>query len=135
MARLQWNAREAQRLLQSVDGPVGQDLRRRAGNGRDRAQQLCPVSPDGSGGNPPGHLRDSIAARTGRDGQGVYGEYGTDVGYALPVELGSRPHIIRSHGDYPLRDQHGTVFGRQVQHPGTRAQPYLRPAIEAVRDE
>jgi hypothetical protein len=25
------------------------------------------------------------------------------------------------------------VFGRVVHHPGTQAQPYLRPALDAIR--
>jgi hypothetical protein len=46
------------------------------------------------------------------------------------VEYGSRPHIIRSHGNYPLRNREtGDVFGRIVHHPGTPAQPFLRPAL------
>jgi len=134
MARVRWNQREADRLLASTRGPVGAHLRERAGVGAEAAKRLCPVSPEGSGSNPPGHLRDSITARTGRDEQGVYAEFGTDVDYSLPVELGSRPHVIRSHGDYPLRDRHGRVFGREVHHPGNEAIPFLRPAIEFIRD-
>jgi hypothetical protein len=135
MARFSWNAREEERLLRSVGGPVAKDLRHRADRGAGKAKELCPVSPEGSNGNPPGHLRDSIDSRSGVDGEGLFAEYGTDVEYALPVELGSKPHIIKSKGDYPLRDQHGNVFGRQVNHPGTEAQPYLRPAISAMGDE
>lgn len=135
MAGLRWNRREEQRLLESVGGPVGENLRRRANRAADRAQQLCPVSPEGSNGNLPGHLRDSIEARSGRDGEGVYAEYGTDVEYALPVELGSRPHVIESHGDYPLRSADGRVFGKRVNHPGTKASPFLRPAMDALREQ
>lgn len=134
MATVRWNRREADRLLNSVRGPVGAHLREQARVGRRAAQRLCPVSPEGSGGNPPGHLRDSIIDRSGRDEQGVYAEYGTDVDYALPVELGARPHVITSKGDYPLRDNNGHVYGKEVHHPGTQAQPYLRPTLEAIRD-
>lgn len=134
MARLAWNTREEQRLLRSLGGPVAGHLRGEAQVVRRAAQHLCPVSPDGSHGNPPGHLRDSITATVGADAEGLYADVGTDVDYALPVELGTRPHVIRSHGDYPLRDEHGHVFGKEVHHPGTQAQPFLRPAIEFIRD-
>ena len=134
MARVRWNNREAERLLNSSTGPVGRDLREKAARVQQEAKRLCPVSPNGSNGNPSGHLRSSISADVGRDGEGLYADVGTDVDYALPVELGTRPHIIESHGDYPLRDAHGNVFGKRVQHPGTEAQPYLRPALDVIRD-
>lgn len=133
MARFKWNQRQVDRLLHEQAGPVGTDLRRKAEAVQRRAQELCAVSPEGSHGNPPGHLRDSIGVTTGRDEQGAYADIGTDVDYALPVELGSRPHVIRSKGDYPLRGADGTVYGREVNHPGTPAQPFLRPAVEAIR--
>jgi hypothetical protein len=135
VTRLRWNRREADRLLATVRGPVGRHLRAQAGVGRQAAQQLCPVSPEGSGDHKPGYLRKSIKDRSGRDEQGIYAEYGTDVDYALSVELGSKPHEIESKGDYPLRSKAGVVFGKKVQHPGAEAQPFLRPALEAIRDQ
>lgn len=131
---LRWNEQEMARLLNSADGPVARDLLDKSAKVAKRAKELCPVSPHGSGGNPSGHLRNSIGYGVGRDERGVYAEVGTDVDYALPVELGSRPHVIESHGDYPLRDRRGNVFGRSVQHPGSPAQPFLRPALEAIRE-
>ena len=66
----------------------------------------------------------------------VNGVQATLVDYALPVELGSRPHIIESRGDYPLRNRKtGQVFGKRVRHPGTQAQPFLRPALDVLRHE
>lgn len=100
------------------------------------AKRRCPVSPDGSNGKPPGTLRDSIELQPGRDAAGPFmkvvatAESPTGRRYGLDVELGTRPHIIESHGSWPLRDQHGKVFGRTVQHPGTTAQPFLRPAVD-----
>lgn len=49
------------------------------------------------------------------------------------LEHGSRPHVIESHGDYPLRNaQTGQVFGRKVNHPGTPAYHFLRRALKAA---
>lgn len=95
------------------------------------ARRRAPVSQDGSHGRPPGHLRDSIGVRAGRDGEGPYVDVHATADYALPVELGSKPHDIVSHGDYPLRNpKTGQVFGRRVRHPGNQPQPYLRPALD-----
>jgi hypothetical protein len=59
---------------------------------------------------------------------------GSRSNHTLVTELGSRPHAIDSHGRYPLRNREtGQVFGRHVNHPGTRAQPFLRPALYSQR--
>jgi hypothetical protein len=56
--------------------------------------------------------------------------------YAAFVELGTRPHLITSHGPWSLRNAGtGQYFGRVVHHPGTRPEPYLRPALYQVRGE
>jgi hypothetical protein len=67
------------------------------------------------------------------------------VGYARAVEYGSKPHVIvprrakvlawggsrRLSGN--LRSgAKATNFARRVNHPGTKAKPYLRPAAEEV---
>jgi hypothetical protein len=67
------------------------------------------------------------------------------VGYARAVEYGTRPHVIvpryakvlawggsrRLSGN--LRSgAKATNFARRVNHPGTKAKPYLRPAAEEV---
>jgi hypothetical protein len=55
------------------------------------------------------------------------------VDYAAAVEDGSRPHKITSHGPWPLRNREtGEVFGQSVDHPGTKAQPYLRPGVMSI---
>jgi hypothetical protein len=90
------------------------------------AKRLCPVDT--------GRLRESLHVEHGRDEQGEYRDVGSDLDYALPVEVGSRPHVIKSHGDYPLRNRRtGQVFGPLVHHPGARAQAYLRPALDDLR--
>lgn len=122
------------RLLESENGPVGRLLVTAGEKVTQEAKRRCPVSPAGSDGHPSGYLRSSIGHDLKRDGEGLYSEIGTDVDYGLYVEVGTKPHVIESHGDYPLRNaKTGQVFGRRVNHPGTPAQPYLRPALDAVR--
>jgi hypothetical protein len=83
----------------------------------DWARRLCPVDT--------GRLRASIRV----DGEDVVcGGPGAD--YWPTVEFGSVPHIIRSHGPWPLRNRRtGQVFGRMVHHPGTPEQPFMRAAF------
>lgn len=98
-------------------------------------KRRIPVSADGSNGRPAGYARDSIHVERGRDALGPYRDIGSDAttpsGYPYPLglELGTAPHTIESHGDYPLRDKHGNVFGRVVDHPGTPPYPWCRAAL------
>jgi hypothetical protein len=94
-----------------------------------------PVSEDGSHGRQPGYARDRIHVRRGVDGLGPYRDIGSDATspdgfcYPLGLELGTRPHTITSHGDYPLRGKNGQIFGKTVQHPGTKPTPWCRAAL------
>lgn len=139
MARVVWNRAELQRLLDSQSGPVGRDLAVKGERVAAEQKRLAPVSPDGSHGRPPGYMRDHIYSELGRDAVGLHVDIGTDATtpdghpYPLDVEFPTRPHTITSKGDYPLRDKHGNVFGKSVEHPGTKAQPFLRPSLDVLR--
>jgi HK97 gp10 family phage protein len=75
-----------------------------------------------------GFLRGSIASRVDRETATIY----TDIEYAQAVEYGTRPHIITVKSARVLSDGK-RVFGTSVNHPGTKAQPYMRPAIDKNR--
>jgi len=83
------------------------------------AVRHCPVSPHG------GRLRSSIAVEVGKGASAVIG---TNVKYAKCVEFGTKPHIIRVKNAKVLTDGK-TFFGKEVHHPGTKPQPFLRPAF------
>ncbi len=76
-------------------------------------------------------------ARTGRLRASLYMEVqgsrvivGTrNVDYALDVEYGTRPHVIRPRIKKALHWPGARHPVKQVNHPGTPAQPYLRPAL------
>jgi hypothetical protein len=73
-----------------------------------------------------GDLLDSIRVQHTADESRVL--VGTD--HWAPTEYGSRPHIIRSTGPWPLRNREtGEVFGPSVRHPGTPEQAFMRPSI------
>ena len=59
-------------------------------------------------------------------------EIGSRSRYAIFVEKGTRPHMI-----YPVRARAlrfvvdgKVVFARKVRHPGTRAQPFVKPTVD-----
>lgn len=98
-------------------------------------KRRIPVSVDGSNGRPAGYARDSIHVERGRDAEGPYRDVGADAltptgyDYPLGLELGTAPHVIESHGNYPLRSKDGRIFGRTVNHPGTPPYPWCRAAL------
>jgi HK97 gp10 family phage protein len=53
--------------------------------------------------------------------------------YAHLVEFGTRPHTIRPKANGAMR--FGSVTTREVQHPGTRPQPFMRPAADSKFNE
>jgi hypothetical protein len=99
-----------------------------------------PVSADSDHGREPGYARDRIQVRVrpGWLGSKMY-EVGSDAttpdGFPYPIvlDVGSRPHVIESHGDYPMRDEDGHVYGRMVHHPGTEGNNWCSGSLAAVR--
>jgi hypothetical protein len=114
MDRIVMNAAGLARLGERVDvvkGHAAEDV-------ADDARRFCPVDT--------GELVASIRVR----GAEVW--VGAD--HWVHVEYGTRPHAITSHGSWPLRNKEtGAVFGRRVWHPGTPAQPFMRPALMRAR--
>jgi HK97 gp10 family phage protein len=58
---------------------------------------------------------------------------GTNVEYATHVEYGTAPHEIRPKNKKALYWKGAEHPVAVVHHPGTAAQPFLRPGFEAVR--
>jgi len=56
----------------------------------------------------------------------------TSVEYAEYLEYGTRPHIIRIKNKKVLASKKA-IFGKEVKHPGTEAQPFMRPALDQVK--
>lgn len=121
---------EFRRFTHGENSAVGRIMARAGEVVTQGAKRRAPVSPVGTNPLGSGHLRSSIGwqLEAGPDGQ-PQARISATADYALFVEVGTRPHVITAHGNYPLRDAKGRVFGRTVNHPGTPAQPYLRPAL------
>jgi hypothetical protein len=65
-------------------------------------------------------------------GKNGYVSCGTD--HWRFVEYGARPHIIRSHGPWQLRNRKtGQKFGWIVKHPGSPEQAFMRRALRQKR--
>jgi hypothetical protein len=98
-------------------------------------KRRMPVSEDGSNGREAGYARDRVHVERGGDLVGPFWDVGSDAAtpegynYPLGLELGTRPHTITSHGNYPLRDKHGAIFGRTVNHPGNPPMPWCVVAL------
>lgn len=72
-----------------------------------------------------GNLASTVEKDYAPGSQEGYVSVGTD--YWAAVEYGTPAHTIRRSTEEVLTD--GTVFyGKEVNHPGTEAQPFLRPA-------
>lgn len=77
-----------------------------------------------------GKLRDSLRVQV--EGDKVY--IGSDLPYATYVEFGTAPHEIKPKDpDGVLRfvANGQVVYAKVVQHPGTKPQPFVRPAFDA----
>lgn len=92
-----------------------------------RAKILCPVDT--------GRLRSSIRYTIRNRALGVTANLISDVSYAQYVNDGTPPHVIRpkrAGGVLRFRIGGQVVFARFVNHPGTRARPFLTEAVRQV---
>ena len=59
----------------------------------------------------------------------------SNVKYAIIVEKGSKPHIIRPKNKKALYWEGAKRPVKLVNHPGSKAKPYLIPAFEKEKDQ
>lgn len=104
-------------------------LERIAAKVTSEAQKLSPVGKHKGGGN----LRQSIR----------YTPYGSsafmvrvNANYGAHVEYGTKPHVITPKTKKALAFMSGgnAIVTKRVNHPGTKAQPFFRPAIKIAED-
>jgi len=94
---------------------------------------LAPVSPVGPL-HRSGNLRSSIHAFRQGTPHDRYYIVGPTADYARYVNDDTVPHIIRSHGPWPLRNREtGQVFGQVVHHPGTHGQHFVERTAETFQ--
>ena len=79
-----------------------------------------------------GHLRRSISTKMGDMEATIHT---SNLKYAPMVEFGTRPHIIRAKNKKALYWKGASHPVKQVNHPGSKAKPYLIPAFEKEKDK
>ena len=78
-----------------------------------------------------GHLRRGIATKIGDMEATIHT---SNIKYASMVEKGTRAHIIRPKSKKALYWKGASRPVKQVNHPGSKAKPYLIPAFEKEKD-
>ncbi|NUS25582.1 MAG: HK97 gp10 family phage protein [Streptomyces sp.] len=120
------NTRAYERGLRRVMGRMSDDVARAVDRTRidvqNEARRRAPVDT--------GRLRSSIVSRAEGGGRSLGYMVGSNVNYAAAVEYGTAPHVIKPKYKQALYWPGASHPVAQVNHPGTAAQPYLRPAIE-----
>ena len=79
-----------------------------------------------------GHLRRSIATKMGDLEATIHT---SNVKYAVIVEKGSKAHVIRPKNKKALYWKGASRPVKLVNHPGSKAKPYLEPAFESEKDK
>ncbi|MFH9826727.1 HK97 gp10 family phage protein [Streptomyces bobili] len=122
----QIDTRRYERGLRRYFGGMSDDVKRAVERTRidvqNEARRRAPVDT--------GRLRSSIVSRAEGSGRSVGYVIGSNVNYAAAVEYGTAPHVIKPVNKKALFWPGAAHPVAQVNHPGTRAQPFLRPAIE-----
>jgi HK97 gp10 family phage protein len=125
-ASVSLNTRQYENALRRALGRQSADVRRAVvATGVDvqnEARRRCPVDT--------GRLRSSIVHRVESDGRSTSVEVGSNVNYAADVEYGTAPHVIVPRNKKALYWKGAAHPVAKVNHPGTRPQPFMGPALE-----
>jgi HK97 gp10 family phage protein len=80
-----------------------------------------------------GNLRASWQTRNKKIGTGGEVIVYNNAKYWQAVEYGTKPHVITVKKKQVLANKKtGQVFGKRVNHPGTKPKPMVRPALKTV---
>ncbi|MGW1174555.1 HK97 gp10 family phage protein [Kitasatospora sp. NPDC002543] len=107
--------------LDRLSGAAREATERAANDMVNHAKSLCAVDT--------GRLRSSIVAVPSGGRLRFSVTIGTNVTYATDVEYGTAPHVIVPKDKKALFWPGARHPVARVNHPGTRAQPFMRPAI------
>src|SRR5438874_1231951 len=145
--RLVWDDGAIQAIASPRNPGVAQVMEYVAGLIETGMKRTCPVSPvyqvyskpladlhfpGDFPLRPSGFLRSSIGRVRDSNGDILVGPgMNYPVGYAGYVNDGTAAHSIDSHGTWPLRSSAtGQVFGRHVNHPGTKPTFFIQRSLE-----
>jgi HK97 gp10 family phage protein len=120
------NEAGVRQLLEGPSGSVQAKLRDVATDVAAACRREAPVVT--------GKLRDSIVVRPGATTSRVGWSVVADTDYSLAVEKGTQPHVIVPRRASVLRfpTKTGVVYTTKVNHPGTKANPFMEKALRSV---
>lgn len=127
------NAKQIQDKLRKMPMEMTKQLdtavRRTLALVQNNTMREAPVNKQSGGGN----LRQSITTTV----TGVAsGKLTVESSYGVFVHEGTAPHTIRPSNKKALANTRmGKMFGKKVEHPGTKANPFLARAVENSADE
>ena len=104
----------------------------RIGSGvRYRAHKIAPVGPGNDEGYDGGNLKKDIQVFDDKIDSFSISVGNTNlVPYAKFVYFGTKPHVIKPKKMKALANKKsGQIFGKSVNHPGTKANPYIEKAF------
>jgi HK97 gp10 family phage protein len=82
-----------------------------------------------------GHVRPFKGMGKGQKKMKGVGFFGSDLPYAHLVEFGTAPHSVRK-GSRMRKKKIDTEVGESGgMHPGAKATPYIRPALDAIQTQ
>jgi HK97 gp10 family phage protein len=121
-------ADDLEQIADSIDEAVDEGVKDTAQDVETTASEKAPVDS--------GALRADIRATRMEIAKW---SIGSTKKYAPPTEYGSEPHPITPNGPYPLvfywEKKGRWATPEKVEHPGTPAQPFLRPGLAKHRKE
>jgi len=115
-------------ILRELPGEIKDDVRKVVKNSAFNIERNAKSSASVK----TGHLRRSISTKMGDMEATIHT---SNLKYAPMVEFGTRPHIIRAKNKKALYWKGATHPVKQVNHPGSKAKPYLIPAFEKEKDQ
>lgn len=106
---------------------VGKAVQKSALTVQSNAMKEAPVNKQSGGGNLRQNIRMQMMTKT-------KAKIMSKAPYSIFVHEGTRPHIIRVKNKRVLADRrNGIFFGKEVHHPGTRANPFMKRAVDKSR--
>lgn len=129
--RYRANVGALNQMLYGRTGPVVLHVANKGREAEGHARRLVGVKS--------GDLKQSIGSRVVKSNPGYNvevfaGNTAKTARYVMPHHDGARPHVIRPRRAQFLRFKVGgkVVYARKVNHPGNRANPFLRRGAQAA---
>jgi len=103
---------------------ISKAVKKSVGTVHTKAVREAPANRQTGGGTLRQMIQDRMTSR-------LSGEVASRANYSIYVHEGTRPHEIRVVNKRVLANKRtGEFFGKRVMHPGTKANPFMKRALE-----